>query len=315
MRIEDVQPAGSLEYYCSRKHWLDVYPPPIEQHLDQIVQAVKRTLGKQTDAAKGSVTTPTAARPAARSFGFPLGITIALSIVLTSAAFLYKRWNHDREVSPPVRTPTTVQPDDKQSAKDETPTAASRSARSKPTVTTQPATLEADSQTTMRFTSATNPTQVAPSTLPSPSTLAPQYPPPSTAPLAIKDHVGAADPSGAEANEIDSREIELHGVQVRVTIIRSAEGDKETVICRITVVDEGRTTLDLPRARFSSPQGRPLSSQTALSAAVIARGSAVTLRLRKPPAFEVTEISLDIPVQFPDGTTDRLPVRNLQLRR
>jgi formylglycine-generating enzyme required for sulfatase activity len=43
-RIEDVLPLGSLEYYLSNVHWLDAMTPPMEQHLNQLVESVKRLL-------------------------------------------------------------------------------------------------------------------------------------------------------------------------------------------------------------------------------------------------------------------------------
>ena len=45
VRIENVEPAGDLEYHLSRKHWFDAIPPPIEQHLDQIRAVVQSRLG------------------------------------------------------------------------------------------------------------------------------------------------------------------------------------------------------------------------------------------------------------------------------
>jgi hypothetical protein len=43
-RIEDVQPAGSLEFYLSTSHWLDALPPPVEQHLQRLVEDVKELM-------------------------------------------------------------------------------------------------------------------------------------------------------------------------------------------------------------------------------------------------------------------------------
>lgn len=43
-RIEDVQPAGSLELYLSTSHWLDALTPPVEQHLQRLVEDVKELM-------------------------------------------------------------------------------------------------------------------------------------------------------------------------------------------------------------------------------------------------------------------------------
>jgi hypothetical protein len=40
VRIEDVTPSGSLEYYLDVTHWLDAITPPIEQHLEKLAEDV-----------------------------------------------------------------------------------------------------------------------------------------------------------------------------------------------------------------------------------------------------------------------------------
>jgi hypothetical protein len=36
LRIEDVVPSGSLEYFLSTQHWLDAFPPPRERHYAKL---------------------------------------------------------------------------------------------------------------------------------------------------------------------------------------------------------------------------------------------------------------------------------------
>jgi formylglycine-generating enzyme required for sulfatase activity len=43
-RIEDVQPSDSLEFYLGTSHWLDALPPPVEQHLQRLVEDVKELM-------------------------------------------------------------------------------------------------------------------------------------------------------------------------------------------------------------------------------------------------------------------------------
>ncbi len=45
LRIEDVAPTASLEYFLSAPHWLDAFTPPLEGHLRHLVQAVQQILG------------------------------------------------------------------------------------------------------------------------------------------------------------------------------------------------------------------------------------------------------------------------------
>src|ERR1017187_4892435 len=44
-RVEDVTPKDALEFHLSSVHWLDAITPPLEQHLEALVQEVRRLLG------------------------------------------------------------------------------------------------------------------------------------------------------------------------------------------------------------------------------------------------------------------------------
>ena len=46
VRIEDVQPTLSLQYYISAQHWLDALTPPLEQHILKLAETVSILLGK-----------------------------------------------------------------------------------------------------------------------------------------------------------------------------------------------------------------------------------------------------------------------------
>src|ERR1700733_6988195 len=46
LRIEDVVPTESLEYFMSNVHWLDALTPPLEKHLDQLAGTVKIILDR-----------------------------------------------------------------------------------------------------------------------------------------------------------------------------------------------------------------------------------------------------------------------------
>jgi hypothetical protein len=50
-RIEAVIPTSDLEYYLSVPHWLDAYEPPLERHLETLVDTIARLLGPDADAA------------------------------------------------------------------------------------------------------------------------------------------------------------------------------------------------------------------------------------------------------------------------
>jgi hypothetical protein len=44
LRIEDVAPAKSLEYFISTPHWLDAFSPPLERHLNYLVDVLSHIL-------------------------------------------------------------------------------------------------------------------------------------------------------------------------------------------------------------------------------------------------------------------------------
>ena len=44
LRIENVAPTRSLEYYMSTPHWLDAYTPPLDQHLKYLVEVMRQIL-------------------------------------------------------------------------------------------------------------------------------------------------------------------------------------------------------------------------------------------------------------------------------
>ncbi len=45
IRVEDVAPAQSLQYFLSNIHWLDALSPPLERRLQEIAAKIKPMLG------------------------------------------------------------------------------------------------------------------------------------------------------------------------------------------------------------------------------------------------------------------------------
>lgn len=46
LRVEDVMPSGSMEYFLGTPHWLDAMTPPLEQHIARLVDTAKRILSR-----------------------------------------------------------------------------------------------------------------------------------------------------------------------------------------------------------------------------------------------------------------------------
>jgi hypothetical protein len=51
LRIEDVAPSKSMEYFISKTHWLDALTPPLEEHLQQLAETVRLLLARAGRAA------------------------------------------------------------------------------------------------------------------------------------------------------------------------------------------------------------------------------------------------------------------------
>jgi hypothetical protein len=97
IRIEDVVPRKSLEYFISSSHWLDAITPPMEQHLDRLAEAVRTALASvdkpSTPQAPGQVSPPSRQQaPAQRAavtspsaIGSKRNLLIALLVVLLVA--------------------------------------------------------------------------------------------------------------------------------------------------------------------------------------------------------------------------------------
>jgi len=65
VRIEEVTPTKSMEYFLGAIHWLDALSPPLEQHLHKLADTMKAML--KVDAAPAGRTTSDDAKKAADS--------------------------------------------------------------------------------------------------------------------------------------------------------------------------------------------------------------------------------------------------------
>jgi TIR domain-containing protein len=54
LRLDDVAPSKSLEYFISTPHWLDALTPPLESHLQRLAEAVKLLLQRLDGGNRGS---------------------------------------------------------------------------------------------------------------------------------------------------------------------------------------------------------------------------------------------------------------------
>ena len=105
VRIREVKPSGSLEFFISSSQWVDAWKSPMEQHLLPLVAAIK-TMGTP-----GAATVQSSTLPAPRRSNAPLIAGIAIALLLAGAA----GWYFTRSAAPvaPVATapaPVAVAP-------------------------------------------------------------------------------------------------------------------------------------------------------------------------------------------------------------
>ncbi|TFG88616.1 MAG: toll/interleukin-1 receptor domain-containing protein [Hyphomicrobiales bacterium] len=80
LRIEDVAPTKSLEYFISTPHWLDAFTPPLERHLNYLTDIIRHILDGEARPTRPS---EPAKRPADLGRWALIG---ALAVVLAGAA-------------------------------------------------------------------------------------------------------------------------------------------------------------------------------------------------------------------------------------
>lgn len=64
VRIQDIMPTDSLEYFLSTPHWLDAFRPPLDQYFQQLTKAVATLIGMQPPPQQPVGTPPAVSAPA-----------------------------------------------------------------------------------------------------------------------------------------------------------------------------------------------------------------------------------------------------------
>ncbi len=100
VRIREVRPSGSLEFFISSSQWVDAWKSPMEQHLLPLVAAIK-AMGTPGAASVQSSTLP----PPRRS-NAPLIAGIAIAVLLAGAA----GWYFSKSATPPAPVATAPAP-------------------------------------------------------------------------------------------------------------------------------------------------------------------------------------------------------------
>lgn len=108
VRIEDVLPSRSIEYFLSTPHWLDAMTPPFERHLGRVSETVRLLLSRSADKPPPAprplepstiVPAPPRRRRYARRFGAVAFAIVGIGSVLGVTALM-----RDTEDSAPTAT-------------------------------------------------------------------------------------------------------------------------------------------------------------------------------------------------------------------
>lgn len=99
LRIEDVAPTGSMEYFLGACHWLDAFEPPFEKHLGTLVAAVRAALERAPEAT--AVRAP-GSRRGRGGLAMLAVFLIGLVIAGAGARWALSRWHRPEPRQSPV---------------------------------------------------------------------------------------------------------------------------------------------------------------------------------------------------------------------
>lgn len=95
LRVQEVQPAKSLEYFISTSQWLDAYTSPFEKNLDRLIEVIRaiEQQGSKYHASPNRLTHATdVAKPLHPIGPKRLGVMFALAITFVSVAGGWALW-------------------------------------------------------------------------------------------------------------------------------------------------------------------------------------------------------------------------------
>ena len=95
MRIEDVQPSKSLEYFLSTPHWLDAMSPPLERHLAYLADVLRAVIDGR------AAPPPPAVKPGLPPWLLDRRVMISGAAVLAGAA-AFGAWRGISGATPPT---------------------------------------------------------------------------------------------------------------------------------------------------------------------------------------------------------------------
>ncbi len=107
IRIENIEPTKSLEYFISTSQWIEAFPPPLEAHLDFLAKTVKAILAGRPPPLPPAPPTPPPQPAKARSLIWIAAATLVVLLLGGGYFFAYPRPGPEPFV-PATATPTAI---------------------------------------------------------------------------------------------------------------------------------------------------------------------------------------------------------------
>jgi len=92
VRIREIVPSGSLEFFISSAQWVDAWRSPMEQHLSTLAQAVKAISGGSTAVGARPAMPPALTRKKRPSATVIAGLVAAVAVLGGVGAFAWQPW-------------------------------------------------------------------------------------------------------------------------------------------------------------------------------------------------------------------------------
>jgi hypothetical protein len=108
LRIEDIAPTRSLEYFIGTVHWLDALTPPIEAHLRRLVDSLKAILRIEPRSTEFAATETARPTPANKSRRPLVGAALACLMLILAAAALWAVIMPRSQLALPATTPNPL---------------------------------------------------------------------------------------------------------------------------------------------------------------------------------------------------------------
>lgn len=108
IRVEDVAPARSLQFFLSNIHWLDALTPPLEQRLHEIAAKIKAILRHEGTIAAPSKPLKEKTSPDDSAHRWLWIMSAAAAVLLGVSLFIWRPWNNARQIPSATPPPTAT---------------------------------------------------------------------------------------------------------------------------------------------------------------------------------------------------------------